>query len=179
MFDDPSKKLTYFEYAAGVLVCCWPIMRQAVAEEWADVDTADKRDWMAGALVDYICSAKDVDAWDIEELILQILQDEFNVGSVEDDSPYILAQDLHRVWQAALEDNFDPIRDIHERLGKPMIEKQEREENRAAKPSASSVPELVEGEQSMHEDATEPAQEESKAPVVDDDGFTVVQRKRR
>ncbi|KAL2313011.1 Pre-rRNA-processing protein tsr2 [Schizosaccharomyces pombe] len=179
MFDDPSKRLTYFEYAVGVLLCSWPVMKQAVEEEWADVDTADKRDWMAGVLVDYITVTNDVEAWDVEELILQVLQDEFNVGSIEDDSPYILAQDLVNVWKAACEDNYEPIREIHERLGKQLLEKEEGKEKTREE---SNPPVLVEDETIVDAEdggAAQNQQEKQQGPIVDDDGFTVVQKRRR
>ncbi|EEB07272.1 rRNA processing protein Tsr2 [Schizosaccharomyces japonicus yFS275] len=176
MFDDPEKKVAYFEYAVGLVFHSWPVMKQAVEEEWGGVESADKRDWMAGAVFDFITANPDVEADDVEEIILQILTDEFS-ADVEDDSAYELATDLVSLWKSSQEDDFEPIRKLHETVGKKLLEKMESEGGAGAGSSetanAEATPELVEAP-----DAQEQSQQQQD-PVVDDDGFTMVQRKRR
>ncbi|KAF3915617.1 hypothetical protein ABW21_db0208269 [Orbilia brochopaga] len=81
----------HFENGMAILLNTWPALSLAVENEFGGPDSADKRDWMCGAVSDLFSSDPATDEEDLEAFLLQILEDEFET-SLEDDSAFTVAQ---------------------------------------------------------------------------------------
>ncbi|KIL66528.1 hypothetical protein M378DRAFT_185916 [Amanita muscaria Koide BX008] len=68
-------------FASGVIACLeiWSILRIAVQEGWGGPKSADKRTWLASEIVDtFQQQASPPDDQYVEELLLQVMEDEFD-----------------------------------------------------------------------------------------------------
>jgi pre-rRNA-processing protein TSR2 len=170
-------------FARGVIAILetWPALKLAVEETWGGPDGAHKRRWMAGEIVDAFESPSSDGIPDdqyIEEMLLQIMSDEFD-AMLEDGSAECVGKDVVKLWN-----------DIH---GKEIGEEEvARLENLSNKQRGRKVPAKVEvksddefDEESSEEDEDDEdaprlihrPSEEPDQPEVDEDGFTLVKRK--
>lgn len=67
------------------------MLTDAVVGEWGGPDSADKRDWLCGAIADMFTGREELDEYDLEDTLIHAMEDEFMVN-LEDDS----------AWQAIL-----------------------------------------------------------------------------
>jgi len=92
LLDQLSQK---FDLAISLLLHAWPALSIAVREEWGGPDSSSKRDWFAGAISDLFTERSDTDELDVEELLLQVMADEFECN-LEDESEVIVAREILR-----------------------------------------------------------------------------------
>ncbi|KAF8173887.1 Pre-rRNA-processing protein TSR2-domain-containing protein [Mycena galopus ATCC 62051] len=171
-------------FARGVIarLATWDTLRLAVQEGWGGPGASQKRTWLASVIVD--CFEETVPTPDdqyVEELLLQILADEFETD-LEDGSAEVVAVDMVRLW--------DETRIGRDELVIKFETKAEsmRGKRTAAQALPNNDPEEFEGEEGdedgddsgMDEDEEvpqlmEPRQREE--PEVDEDGFTLVKGK--
>ncbi|KAI6014690.1 Pre-rRNA-processing protein TSR2-domain-containing protein [Pisolithus marmoratus] len=102
-------------FARGILarLALWPALRIAVHNLWGGPESAEKQRWLAGVIVNQYedhtphtapsTSQSQLlgtvpDAFYIEEILLQIMFDEFEV-TLEDNSAYDVARDVVRLWE--------------------------------------------------------------------------------
>ena len=167
-------------FARGVIarLSVWSILRIAVQEGWGGPGAAAKRTWIASEIVDAFETQNPVpDDQYIEELLLQILSDEFDT-ELEDGSAESVGVDIVRLWEET-------------RLGKQdlVIKFEELAEGMKGKKVEAQVGEEEEEEWSDDDDAMdEDGNEEApqllqplentprNEPEVDEDGFTLVKR---
>ncbi|KAJ3716192.1 Pre-rRNA-processing protein TSR2-domain-containing protein [Lentinula raphanica] len=111
--SSPSPALVLFARGVIARLAFWETLTLAVQESWGGPGAKEKRTWMAGVLVDMFeetlsknnpasASTDDsrrVDPEDIEDTLLQIMADEFEVH-VEDGSAEMLGKDIVRLWDA-------------------------------------------------------------------------------
>ncbi|KAI6044048.1 Pre-rRNA-processing protein TSR2-domain-containing protein [Pisolithus marmoratus] len=102
-------------FARGMLarLVLWPALRIAVHNLWGGPESAEKQRWLAGVIVDqyedhtphtapstsqsqFLRTVPDASY--IEEILLQIMFDEFEV-TLEDNSAYDVARDVVRLWE--------------------------------------------------------------------------------
>jgi pre-rRNA-processing protein TSR2 len=81
----PEKLQQTLDLSIWYTLSLWPALHVAVADSWGGPDSADKRDWFAGAISDLLTSRPETDHDDLVEFLLQVMQDEFECN-VEDDS---------------------------------------------------------------------------------------------
>ena len=99
----------------------WAALTIAI-ENSVDTQIAqDKRDWFSGAISELFTSNQIKDADDLEEVLLQVMDDEFDVR-VEDDSEVEVAQKLWRGRDTVLSGEFGEVDAMYERWS----EKQKR-----------------------------------------------------
>ena len=86
-----------FTHAVALIIHSWNSLDIAVQNEWGGPDSADKRDWLGGVVVDMFSfpATKHVEVDDVDEVLLQILEDEFEL-KLEDDSAYQVSAFLGR-----------------------------------------------------------------------------------
>ena len=92
---------TSISFAKGVIarLALWPALRIAVQNGWGGPDSNEKRTWIASVIVDtFEEQSTPPDAEYIEELLLQIMGDEFET-MVEDGSAELVARDITKLWQ--------------------------------------------------------------------------------
>lgn len=154
---------------------------------WGGPDSEAKRDWFAGAVVElfYEENTSTPEQEDVEERLLQIMQDEFEVA-VEDGTSTIVAVRVMAMWEETGEGNFSTV----DRLHAEYQERRNRQvqpvtvqnvEPEAASEDGDSVDDESDDEDVEMGDAPAlvPARERI-LPQVDEDGFTqVVGKKKR
>ncbi len=145
---------------------------------------------------DLFVNRPDADAGDVEEMLLQVMQDEFDVN-LEDDSEEYVAQLILKLRKETAEGNFDTVRELHSRWqqrkgkasavrGLQVIEHAHDGGGDEAESGDDSEEESDEDGEDEDEDVEMmDSQEQSRStqkpePEVDADGFTkVVGKKRR
>ncbi|EJD35946.1 hypothetical protein AURDEDRAFT_92875 [Auricularia subglabra TFB-10046 SS5] len=187
MSDAPPPAATVL-FARGVIAIlnAWPVLRLAVEQAWGGAESAAKRRWLAGEIVDAFESASAAhspDAPYVEEMLLQVLQDEFEVV-VDDDSSADVAKQIVQLWAGGdvQQSAVDALEAAEQRArGKRVVAQQgvgnsddewddtDDESGDEDGDDQDEAPQLVDR-------STERQREE---PEVDDEGFTVVKRGNR
>lgn len=195
-----------FEQGVALSLNLWPALTLAVQNNWGGPDSADKRDWFAGEVADQFppftnSSAatngsgattsqteaqgdkEEPDAEYLEELILQVMLDEFEVN-VDDDTAFDVATEIVRLRGQCARGQFDEVDRLLERWQARKGEKvhfkhgedqdgetdwEDDDEDGDSDDDMDEAPALVESAAPKKEKAP---------PEVDDDGFTKVTRKR-
>jgi pre-rRNA-processing protein TSR2 len=187
----PEQKQSYFELGIALSISLWPALKLAVDNQWGGPDSADKRDWFAGAIVTDFTERPETDALDVEDRLLQVMNDEFDVN-VEDDSAQKVAEQIMRIKKACGEGDFKEVEELRERWQKGgkgkggpvgtevMFQRVERNDDEDETDwDSDDIPEEDEDEDDEMTDAPAPAQRREKTPPqVDEDGFTTVRRTR-
>ena len=183
-------------FARGTLarLGLWPALRVAVHASWGGPASAEKQRWLAGVLVDqfepfliHTAPAASPSALPdvpyIEDLLLQIMSDEFDVD-LEDDSAAAVARDLVRLFGDVRAGDAAFVRELEaqaERVkGKiPTYQTDGSEDEDESSSEGEWEDEEELGEELVPQllDATEARAREE--PHVDEDGFTLVKKKGR
>ncbi|EGO30154.1 hypothetical protein SERLADRAFT_342924, partial [Serpula lacrymans var. lacrymans S7.9] len=151
-------------FARGIIarLQTWPALRIAVHQNWGGPHSLAKQRWLASLLVDAFedpsPSPTTPDALYVEEMLLQVMDDEFE-ANLEDGSAEEVARDVVRLWEEVGRGEGGLVGVFEERAermeGKvPHGEDDEGDDD-------DDAPQLVE---------RPPKQE----PEVDEDGFTTV-----
>lgn len=174
-----------FELGVCMAIYKWEELTTAVDNQWGGANSADKRDWISGVVIDLFKEEKIVDIQLIEETLLYAMVDEFDT-EIDNDLALEIAALVFKVYQECAAQNYATVEQMYNAW-------QEKQANRArhvvlveADPNnpddSSSEDEDDEEEHSHeghhhHDDAMEV--DEPQGPVVDDDGFQMVQPKRK
>ena len=161
----------------------WPALNIAVTNNWGGPDSAGKRDWLAGAVSDLFAERPDTDQMDVEAVLLQVMQDEFDLN-VEDESEIPVAETIMELRKQTSDGDFSGVEAIkkrwEERGGKIPANLQVVEHTHGEDDESSDESEDDEDDIEMGDAAPAPAPREKVEPEVDDDGFTkVVSKKKR
>jgi pre-rRNA-processing protein TSR2 len=168
-------------FARGVLARLetWDTLRLAVQEGWGGPGAPQKRTWLASALVDaFEETAPPPDDQYVEELLLQVLADEFDTD-LEDGSAEPVALDIVRLW-----DETRAGRD--ELVGRFEARAEGMRGKRAVAQAGKDAEEWEdeegdEDDSGMDEDEEEAPQlmepRQREEPEIDEDGFTLVKGK--
>lgn len=204
----PADAQTNFEQAVALSLHLWPALTLAVQNGWGGEDSADKRDWFAGAVSDLfapfdkVVNAVAVPCADaagsvpeepdppyVEEFLLQVMVDEFEVD-IDDDSAYDVAKEIVRLRADCARGRFDDIAQLRSRW-----------ESRKGKKVAAVAQANPDADDDDDDDDDEDddeggggrvnndidmdeapqlvsAPKEKPPPEVDEDGFTKVTKKR-
>ena len=175
---------TAFDSGIWYLLSLWPALNVAVANNWGGPTSSDKRDWFAGAVSDLFLERPDTDSLDLEAVLLQVMQDEFDVN-VEDESEVEVAAGICRLRMRIYEngdvDAADEVRKRWEARG-GKVEKVNVVENTADDEVSDDEYDGDEIEDVEMGDAEAPPLvpvKEKQEPEVDEDGFQKVVGKRR
>ena len=179
MTDLPPKAVAYFELAVSLYLAAWPALTLAVTNEWGGPDSSEKRDWLAGVLADHVTDnpTKEVDVDDLEDIATQVMGDEFNVV-LEDDSAVLLAREIEKSWRECMAGEYGNIEAMKARFESGLkTDTIKRDENDSESSDDEDVTENQEnGEGGQGQDRMEIDRQD---PIIDDDGFELVQKKRR
>ncbi|KZT32075.1 hypothetical protein SISSUDRAFT_1028787 [Sistotremastrum suecicum HHB10207 ss-3] len=187
-------------FARGVIAILdvWPALRLAVTESWGGAESAEKRRWMASILIDpfeeYLNTPsvkKDItvhapDAIYIEEMLLQVMDDEFG-AVIEDGSAEKVAKDVVGLWGKILisrveaEKEVGRLESVQEALKKKKVEFQQQvaddDDEWSDEDSGDEEGDEDEedGEAPMLLDGAK-KEKEKEEDQVDEDGFTTVKK---
>lgn len=189
-----------FEQGVVYALHLWPALTLAVQNNWGGPDSADKRDWFAGAIVDLFPEISDEpptkntkvieepELEDVETVLLQVMVDEFEVN-VDDDSGLEVAGQIFLARTGCVNGEFGEVEKLRTRwLNKKggkvdqMFKKAEDADQDTDWESDSEDDEDDEGGADVEMDdapALVSAPKEKPQPEVDEDGFTKVTRKKR
>ncbi|KAK9463020.1 Pre-rRNA-processing protein TSR2-domain-containing protein [Lipomyces oligophaga] len=103
-----------FDLGVCMAIHFWEALTVAVQNQWGGPDSSDKRDWLSGSIVELYETQESVDAEDIEDRLLQVMQDEFEV-SVEDDSAYSTAEQIRRIFNQCMENDFSLVDSLYQK----------------------------------------------------------------
>lgn len=172
LFTDP-KQQARFELGVACAIFLWDELTIAVQNGWGGPESAEKREWTVGSILD-LFQGGEVALEDVEYRLLGIMQDEFD-ADVETGTAADVAEAVLASWDCCEKQTYDAVETLYQRL-------QTRNAN-----GVSEKIDFVEGSseeegETMDENdggAQVMEQEPRREPIVDDDGFTVVQKKRR
>lgn len=181
-FED-EKQQAKFELAVCMSIYKWDELNTAVINSWGGPNSADKRDWISGIVID-LFNEKIVDVQLIEETLLYAMVDEFDT-EVDNDSALVVADMIVRIYRDVSIKKYDVIDELYSKWQQKQKTANQNEkvviQEDPNNPDASDddedddeedAPSLVTNDDDMEVD--EPPQ-----PVVDDDGFELVQKKGR
>ena len=182
-FENIQAKL---DLSVALVLAAWPALTLAVRNNWGGANSSEKRDWFAGAVAELLDATPDADAAYLEEFLLQVMNDEFEVN-VEDGSGEEVAEKIleHRVLMK--EGHFGAVDAM-------VVEWQQRQQAGADKTQmiaeGKGANQEVDSDEDMSDEEEDDEMHEAPSliPVgakepppkaeVDQDGFTKVVRKR-
>lgn len=94
-----------FDLSIALTLATWPALTLAVQNSWGGPQSAEKRDWFAGAISELIESTPDADVEYVEEFLLQIMNDEFEIH-IDDGSGEEIAAKIVGLRKLTLQGNF-------------------------------------------------------------------------
>ena len=179
-----------FDLSIALTLSTWPALTLAVQNSWGGPESSEKRDWFAGAISDLIANTQDADVEYVEEFMLQVMNDEFDVN-IEDGSGEEVAARIIGLRKLTLQGDFtmvdDMYRDWQQRQqnggsGKFNFKHVELEEHEGETDwDSDDLDEDEDEDVDMDEaPALDKAPREKLQPKIDEDGFTeVISKKKR
>lgn len=186
-----------FEQAVAYSLHLWPALALSVQNGWGGAESEDKRDWFAGAVVDLFPEFVDKppaklpqepDLEDLEAVLLQVMIDEFEVN-VDDDSATEVAQNILKARLGCATGQFQDVAALRTRW---MNRKGTKVDQLFKK--AEDADQDTDWESDDSDDDSEGANDadvdmgeapalvsepkQKQGPQVDEDGFTMVTKKR-
>lgn len=186
----PTASPETLDRALALSLHLWPALTLAVQNNWGGASSSDKRSWFAGALSDLFVDRPDTDAADLEEVLLQVMLDEFEVV-VDDGSAGDVAEEIMRVRRELLVKG-DGAGGLEALEGKWLARKGKKIEGNYTRVERAEEDDDTDWDDDEDEDGesdgdedmgeapplpVEPARKERVEPEVDEDGFTKVVRK--
>lgn len=193
-----SQTQVYLARALLARLAIWPVLRIAVDASWGGPESKQKCSWMASELLDALESSSassstlspnsasnQVDEDYIEEMILQMMNDEFDC-IVEDGSSAEVAGDLVKLWKEAQRGGEKAIEQSMKlweekeravqgkRLQAQEIQAEEEEEEDGESGEEDDEEDESEGGMEVDEPPALVDRRNKEDPVVDKDGFTLV-----
>jgi len=205
----PDPTLILFARGVIARLEVWPALRVAVEQGWGGPSSREKRRWLASEIVDAFGGDDDdddddespsvdmdvdmdahrkkkkkslLDAEDVALMLAQALEDEFDAsfedGSVEAVAADIVAlwgagEDVVREWERKAEGVRGKKVDVQEVVNDEDEWEDESGEDEDEDKDANEAPQL------MPADAARVQRPAKPKPVIDDDGFTLVQKGRQ
>ncbi|KAL9633307.1 MAG: hypothetical protein Q9204_003453 [Flavoplaca sp. TL-2023a] len=190
-----EKMLQKFDLSIALTLSTWPALTLSVQNSWGGPNSAEKRDWFAGAISELFSSTPNadtvVDVEYLEEFLLQVMNDEFEVN-VEDGSGEEVAAKIVGLRKLCGRGDFELVDEMlgrwrerqargGERVSFQRMQEGDDDEDEE-EDSDDDEDEEVDDEDVEMDDAPElvKAPKEKIVPKVDEEGFTeVVGKKRR
>ena len=181
MFQD-EKQQARFELGVSMMIYKWDALDVAVENNWGGPNSSEKRDWVTGIIVDLFKHEKVVDVALIEETLLYAMVDEFETN-VEDESALPIAMEIINIYNDCFNLNYNKV----EKLYLEWEEKQKSKQPKRVVHVEGDDDEDDDDEDEYYDDDEDEDMDEivpnlvsSKLePIVDDDGFELVQPKGR
>ncbi|KAJ5727358.1 Pre-rRNA-processing protein TSR2 [Penicillium malachiteum] len=176
---------SYLDLAITLALNNWPALTLAVQSNWGGPTSADKRAWLCGAISEMLNERAETDAEDLEDVLVQVMNDEFDVV-VDDESAGNVADLIMELKDQTVRGEFGAIQEMWHvwqqksaqrsaaaDMFKQVESKDEDQETDESEDEGSDV-------EMGDAPAVERAPRERVEPEIDDDGFTkVVSKKKR
>lgn len=186
----PTTPAAYLDLGITLAIHNWPALTMAVQSNWGGPTAGDKRDWLCGAISDMVNERPETDAEDLEDVLGQVMNDEFDVV-VDDESTVPVAEKIMEVRAQVARGEFGPIQEMWEAWQKKSQQKANNAAAAFKKVEAKDEDQETDAEEDDDEDgangdvdmgdapALVRAPKEKAEPEVDEDGFTKVVGKKR
>ncbi|OBA22118.1 hypothetical protein METBIDRAFT_40492 [Metschnikowia bicuspidata var. bicuspidata NRRL YB-4993] len=187
-FGDPRQQAK-FELGVCMAIYRWEELATAVENSWGGPNSADKRDWVSGVVID-LFNERAVDLVLIEETLLYAMVDEFDT-EVDNDSALIISDLVLKIYRECAMQNYARVDDLYARF---QLKQQSGAHTNSVvvaedpnNPDGSSD----DDDDNINEDdgpraAPVPVEDDGmdidhgpRQPIIDDDGFELVQRRGR
>lgn len=165
----------------------WSALTMAVQSNWGGPTSSDKRDWLCGAISDMIAERPETDAEDLEDVLIQVMNDEFDVV-VDDETAADTADEIMRIREAVANGDTGVVDELLEKWqrtkGKKVVfkggEQQSTENEIDGDDGDDDDEDERTGDVAMGEAPQLVSRREKVEAEVDEDGFTkVVGKKKR
>ncbi|CEP61657.1 Tsr2p LALA0_S03e07844g [Lachancea lanzarotensis] len=191
-FED-EKQMARFELGVSMAVYKWEALDLAVQNSWGGPESAEKRDWVSAIIVDLFKDGKIVDVSLIEETLLYAMMDEFETNC-DDDSALPIAALVIDLYKQCQQLEFSTVDSLYAQWKERQETRQstkdiqiggdpwnpdvsECEDESDAEDGEQQPPAMVK-DMDVDVDVDMEA-EDTPEPVVDEDGFELVQKKGR
>ncbi|PLB41337.1 pre-rRNA-processing TSR2 family protein [Aspergillus candidus] len=175
--EQPNTATAHLDLGITLAIHSWPALTLAVQSNWGGPTSADKRDWLCGAISEMLAERPETDAEDLEDVLVQVMNDEFDVV-VEDESAAPVAARIMEMKGAVERGETEGIKEM-------WAEWEKKAASKADVVAGFKRGEDEEGETDDEEDEEDDvdmgdapqlvrAPRERVEPEVDEDGFTKV-----
>lgn len=110
-----DRAVAHLRLGIAVVLYTWPALSLAVQNAWGGPQSAAKRDWLCATIPDVLLGSggSDVDEGYVEELLIQVMDDEFEVD-IDDDSMEEVAAAIVKVWKGCFRGDLGETRRLYE-----------------------------------------------------------------
>eukprot|EP00197_Chlamydomonas_leiostraca_P013052 CAMPEP_0202867836 /NCGR_PEP_ID=MMETSP1391-20130828/9650_1 /ASSEMBLY_ACC=CAM_ASM_000867 /TAXON_ID=1034604 /ORGANISM="Chlamydomonas leiostraca, Strain SAG 11-49" /LENGTH=216 /DNA_ID=CAMNT_0049547913 /DNA_START=16 /DNA_END=666 /DNA_ORIENTATION=- len=186
----PPQARPAFEEGTRLLFARWTALTLAVENQWGGANSAEKAHWLLQETIQWFYKNKEHYADDLEEELDDALLHDFNVEA-EDNSPGELSKALVSLYQECMQGNFNTVHQLQAAAaaaaaasGAAKSKRQvvDRDGTIMGEDSGNEDSSSDEGDDDMDEDMAGPSgmqqqqPKEPEGPIVDEDGFTLVQK---
>ncbi|RUS20418.1 Pre-rRNA-processing protein TSR2-domain-containing protein [Endogone sp. FLAS-F59071] len=165
----------------------WTALKLAVDLDWGGPDSAEKRAWFVDIVVEqFQQKGKKLDAFELEDILSQIMQDEFSV-TLEDDSAYAVSQHIVKIYNECIQGDYTSVNALRDMASSKAPEASraanddsdggdddEEEEGEGNGNDRGEGPSTIDGDVMDVDADTAPS-----VPIIDEDGFELVARSSR
>ncbi|KAF7116488.1 hypothetical protein CNMCM5793_004776 [Aspergillus hiratsukae] len=187
--EQPTTAASYLDLGITLAINNWPALTMAVQSNWGGPTSSDKRDWLCGAISDMINERPETDALDLEDVLIQVMNDEFDVV-VDDESAAPVAAQIMAIREQTARGEFGLVQEMWEAWQRKSQQKGNNVAAAFRRVEVEDDAQETDDEEDEDEDdedvdmgeapALVRAPRERVEPEVDEDGFTkVVGKKRR
>ena len=185
-FGDPRQQAK-FELGVCMAIYKWEELTTAVENSWGGPNLADKRDWLLGVVIE-LFDEKAVDLVLIEETLLYAMVDEFDT-EVDNDSALIISDLIMKIYRECAMQNYARVDDLYAKF--QLRQQSGSQRNRVEigeDPNNPDDSDDSDGDDEIEDGTPEPAHvtnddmdidQGPRQPIIDEDGFELVQRRRR
>lgn len=186
--DEQQQKL---DLAITLLINTWPALNLAVQSNWGGPNSSDKRDWLCGAVSDIISTRPETDSYDVEDILVQVLNDEFDVA-IDDGSAGVVADQIMNMKARIEMGDYEDVDKLWAEYKEKQAKKSSEQQNMFKHVDTKDEDQETDDDEDDDEDddndedmddapplISRPPKEKVE-PEVDEDGFTkVVGKKKR
>ncbi|CAO3574602.1 unnamed protein product [Mortierella alpina] len=183
----PHPNQIAFKEGVQYLFHSWTALKLAVDGEWGGHDSVAKRDWFIETIVDYFSEhGKDVDTFDLEDILIQIMNDEFSI-MLEDKSEQHIAKVLEQLFLECTHGRYELVQtlkqDSQKISGAVKGSKSQKNGDDEDDDSSDDDGEHEGGEtedmdvEMGEESSSAGPRREKPEPIIDEDGFETVVKK--
>ncbi|KAL2870788.1 pre-rRNA-processing TSR2 family protein [Aspergillus lucknowensis] len=177
---------SYLDLGVTLAINAWPALTLAVTSNWGGPTSSDKRDWLCGAISEMLVDRPETDAEDLEDVLIQVMNDEFDVV-VDDESAGEVADRIMEVRRAVEKGEFDAVRAMWEEWEAKKGQKGNAVAGFRRGEDLEQETDEEEGDDDDDDDDVDMGEaptlvtvpREKAKPEVDEDGFTKVGGKKR
>lgn len=189
----PPAHRPVFEEGAALIFTRWTALQLGVQNEWGGSKSVQKAQELLQDVIQWFYTTKDHEMCDLQDMLDEALQLDFNIQA-EDDSPYQVARLLVNMHNQVAAGDFSYVQQMREAAaqqaaaaaaaasqrvanGEPGADEDSSSEDEEGSDGEDAMD--AEGGEDMEMDDAPAGEQQPRGPVVDEDGFQVVQRKGR